>query len=103
MPARVQEMLALTTAAPDTSRPERIKLPVIELRRGERAQVQSTEMPAADAELLRAMGLREGAQIRVCRMGHPCIVELCDERCGTGCRIGIAQDLAARVMVCREG
>ena len=76
-----------------------VHLPVLELRRGDCARVASADLPREDAAVLRAMGLRDGARIRVCRLGRPCILELCDERCGTGCRIGLARELAARLMV----
>lgn len=89
-------------AAHHATSADRIHLPVLQLRRGDHARVQSTIMSHEDAELLRAMGLRDGARIRVCRLGKPCVLELCDERCGTGCRIGLDADLAARLMVSRE-
>ncbi|MCA9293033.1 MAG: ferrous iron transport protein A [Phycisphaerales bacterium] len=92
----------MTTIAAQSARPERINLPVLQLRRGDRARVHSADLPAEDLELLRAMGLRTGARIRVCRLGKPCILELCDERCGTGCRIGLDAGLAARLMVSLE-
>ncbi len=64
-----------------------------------------------DAMLLRAMGLRPNATIRVCRLGEPCIVEVIPSRAGEGtqcsrvdcrCRIGLAYLLAQRVMVAVE-
>ena len=52
----------------------------------------AAEVPA-DAELLRAMGLREGLSIRICRAGEPCIVEV------DGTRLGIAREMSAGVQV----
>lgn len=55
--------------------------------------------------MLRAMGMKPGAMVRVCRAGEPCIVEVLAPRgggpCGCDCstRIGLAKDLAMRVMV----
>jgi hypothetical protein len=58
--------------------------------------------------LLRAMGLRPNAAIRICRLGEPTIVEVLPSRPGEGnrcarpdcrCRIGLAWTLAQRVMV----
>lgn len=60
-----------------------------------------------DAELLRAMGLRPRARVRVCKRGEPCIVEVLagcghdgggmDDACS--CRIGLAGSLARLVMI----
>lgn len=58
-----------------------------------------------DTTMVRAMGMRPGAMVRVCRAGEPCIVEVLAPRgggpCGCDCstRIGLAKDLAMRVMV----
>ncbi|MDX2148241.1 MAG: FeoA family protein [Planctomycetota bacterium] len=55
-----------------------------------------------DAALLRAMGLRVDAVVRVCRVGEPCIVEVLyrSERCGEcTCRLGLSRPLAEQVMV----
>lgn len=59
----------------------------------------------SDAAMLRAMGMKPGASVRVCRAGEPCIVEVLPPSgggpCGCDCstRIGLAKDLAMRVMV----
>lgn len=53
----------------------------------------------ADAALLRAMGLRRDARVRLCRRGEPCIVSILDPSAGEGCRIGLARLLAGRVVV----
>lgn len=55
-----------------------------------------------DAALLRAMGLRVNALVRVCRLGEPCIVEVlardgCTASCGA--RIGLARSLARQVLI----
>lgn len=58
-----------------------------------------------DASMLRAMGLKPNSMVRVCRAGEPCIVEVLTPRgggpCGCDCstRLGLAKDLAQRVMV----
>ena len=70
------------------------------MRVGECGLICETCLSDADAAMLRAMGLRPQARIRVCRLGEPCIVEvlaLTDGGCG--CRIGLARPLAARIMV----
>jgi hypothetical protein len=64
-------------------------------------------MDPCDAALLRAMGLRPNATVRLCRLGEPCIVEVLngasEDGCrGTGgcwCRIGLAKPLACAVVV----
>ena len=75
------------------------------LRAGQTAMVCQTSLDPGDAALLRAMGLRPLARIRVCRLGEPCIVEVlsgnetCGRKGGCVCRIGLARPLAERVMV----
>lgn len=59
-------------------------------------------MDQKDAAMLRAMGLRPQATVRLCRLGEPCIIEVMSagvEGCGDTCRIGLARTLADRVMV----
>lgn len=68
------------------------------LRPGEAGIVSGARLEAEDAALLRAMGLRPRARVRVCRTGEPCIVVVeCRE--GEGCRIGLARRLAQSLMV----
>lgn len=60
-----------------------------------------SELDGQDSELLRAMGLRPQARVRVCRLGEPCIVEVF---AGGGsaacrCRIGLSKPLARRVLM----
>jgi len=69
-----------------------------QLRQGERARVSGTTLEGEEAAVLRAMGLRPNASVRVCRMGEPCIVELRGAS-GACCRIGLARKLAACVIV----
>jgi Fe2+ transport system protein FeoA len=73
------------------------------LRPGQMGVVRGATLEAGDAAYLRAMGVRPAALVRVCRLGHPCIVEVVSggrECCGMGsCRIGLAKELAERVMV----
>ncbi|MGD9693568.1 MAG: ferrous iron transport protein A [Phycisphaerales bacterium] len=69
-----------------------------EMRVGERAVVCEARVNAEGAAVLRAMGLRPSASVRVCRAGEPCIVEI-GSACGMSCRIGLAKSLADRVLV----
>ncbi|MFO0830719.1 MAG: FeoA family protein [Phycisphaerales bacterium] len=81
-------------------------LPLASLKAGQVASVRETLVDAADAAYLRAMGLRPGSQVRVCRLGEPVIVEV--SGCGLagcangqvcGCRIGLSREIARKVMV----
>jgi Fe2+ transport system protein FeoA len=58
-------------------------------------------MDRKDAAMLRAMGLRPQATVRLCRLGEPCIIEVMsgEPSCSDSCRIGLARVLAERVMV----
>lgn len=59
----------------------------------------SADLPAADAELLAAMGLACNARVRLCRQGEPCIVRVLAGDGAGGCRIGLARPLAQRIVV----
>lgn len=74
------------------------RIPLQQLRKGQMGRIAPSQLPPEDADMLRAMGLRPDATVRVCRLGHTCIVEVCD-RLGGGCRIGLTRGLAERVMV----
>lgn len=72
------------------------------LKPGETARVCETCLDPADAAMLRAMGLRPNAVVRLCRLGEPCIVEVMASQAslsGCACRIGLAKLLAQRVLV----
>ncbi len=59
-------------------------------------------MEPRDAAMLRAMGMRPRCRVRMIRAGEPCIVEVLGinpATGGCGCRLGLARELAARVMV----
>lgn len=60
---------------------------------GSTATVVSPAATSHDAGLLRAMGLREGLPVRVCRAGSRCIVEV------AGTRLGLAREMTAGVKV----
>lgn len=76
----------------------RVSIPLTQLPRGTRGTVNPDNLDNADFATLRAMGLRPNATVEVCRLGQHCIVALTGA-CGGGCRIGIAKDLADKVMV----
>lgn len=80
------------------TRPKPASIPLTQLARGQRATVNTSDLDEQDAKVLRAMGLRPDASVQMCRLGEPCIVSL-SGACGGGCRIGLAKDIASRVMV----
>lgn len=70
------------------------------------ARVSETSLPPKDAAYLRALGLRPNAAVRLCRVGEPCILEILAVQPGSGpcgcdcaCRVGLARELAQRVLV----
>lgn len=78
--------------------------PLSALKAGQYGLVVACRVEGADAPILRAMGLIEGAVVRVCRAGQPTILALL---CHRGChcassRMGLARALADRVMVTEE-
>lgn len=73
-------------------------VPLTSLRRGQVATICSKALSPDDAAVLRSMGFRPSARIRMCRIGEPCIVVM-QCRCGDACRIGLAHTLARHVMV----
>jgi len=77
---------------------EQRSIPLTQLARGQRGRIECTDSDSDDCAVLRAMGLRPDASIQMCRLGEPCIIAL-SGACGGGCRIGLAKDIASRVMV----
>ncbi len=73
-------------------------VPLTQLTRGQSGRIECTQADPEDCSMLRAMGLRPDASIQMCRLGEPCIISLTGD-CGGGCRIGLAKDIASRVMV----
>ncbi len=74
------------------------RIPLTQLRSGEVGRVLTNQLDPKDAALLRAMGLRANAEVKLCRPGQPCIVSVVGAH-GACCRIGLAAPLAARVVV----
>lgn len=78
-----------------------IRLPLTQLKRGDRAVVEfdasevvPTGLSAEDREILRAMGLDERRAFTVCRAGRggPCIIQV------EATRLGLSPELARRIM-----
>ena len=80
--------------APTVSDPLPIRLPLTQLKRGDRAMVADSSLSDEDRAVLRAMGLDERCTFTVCRAsaGGPCIIQL------DATRLGLSPDLAKRIM-----
>ncbi|MBT8486480.1 MAG: ferrous iron transport protein A [Phycisphaerales bacterium] len=57
-------------------------VPLCTLRRGTRAIVARTQLDDESCDLLCAMGMTERCELRVCRSGEPCIVQVNNTRLG---------------------
>lgn len=77
-------------------------VPLAHLRVGQTAVICQKNLASDEQEVLRAMGLRRDARIRVCRSGEPCIVAV-QTGGAEACRIGLARPLAAKVLVQQVG
>lgn len=76
--------------------PEDRRIPLTQLRRGQRAIVDCstlTHLPEEDRCLLRAMGMYDRCTVRVCRPGTPCIVQV------DSTRLGLSGTVARRILV----
>jgi Fe2+ transport system protein FeoA len=71
---------------------EPIRVPLTQLKRGERAIVDLKDLASEDSKLLAAMGLEHACEVRVCRAGTPCIVQV------EATRLGISADVAAKII-----
>ncbi len=76
------------------SSPTPLKLPLTQLKRGDRAMVASTTLSEDDKVTLRAMGLDETCEFTVCRAGTggPCIIQI------DAMRLGLSPLLAQRIL-----
>jgi len=64
-----------------------------QLRDGERARLHAADLCCEDCDLLNAMGLTDQCELRVCRIGEPCIVQV------NATRLGISSTLARKIIV----
>lgn len=72
------------------------RIPLTQLLRGQRAVIDSESLKTlaeADRCLLRAMGIHESCELKVCKAGAPCIIEV--ERT----RVGLCGSVASKVFV----
>ena len=91
-----------SAAVPDGSGPSPIILtrerafvpvPLNQLRPGDRARMHPDGLKCESCDLLNAMGLTDRCELRVCKVGEPCIVQVNETR------VGISSRLAREIMV----
>ncbi|MCE2875533.1 MAG: ferrous iron transport protein A [Planctomycetaceae bacterium] len=79
-----------------TPQPERPRIPLTQLGRGQRARLDAgcmSGLPEHDQCLLRAMGVHEHCELRVCKPGEPCIIQV--ERT----KVGLSGPVANQLLV----
>lgn len=71
-----------------------VRLPLTQLKRGDRAVVASSDLSDEDRAVLKAMGLDERCAFTVCRASKngPCIIQL------DATRLGLSPELAQRIL-----
>jgi len=76
--------------------PAPVRIPLTQLRKGQRAIVDCAQiegLPEGDRCLLHAMGMHHECEVKVCRPGTPCIVQI------DSTRLGISGDVARKILV----
>jgi Fe2+ transport system protein FeoA len=68
-------------------------IPLCELRIGDTARVHRTNVDATVARFLRAVGLTNTSEFRLCKAGEPCIIQV------RSTRIGLSRAVADRIFV----
>lgn len=71
------------------------------MRVGDTGRVCGGRLDNDDRDMLRALGLRPDARVRLARVGEPCIVQVLGKH-GCSCRIGLARPLAERVIIAMD-
>ena len=74
-----------------------VSVPLTQLTQGQSAMLESSTLPDLETDELRAMGLRPECELKVCKMGEPCIVTVGPG--AGGCRIALAKKLADQLHV----
>lgn len=73
-------------------------VPLSTLRPGSRATVCERRVACDECEVLAAMGLTDACELRVCRSGSPCIVQIASTR------LGLSAAVARNILVrCADG
>lgn len=68
-------------------------IPLSALAIDECARLHTAQVPAEARHALRALGLTDGATLRVCKQGEPCVVQV------RSTRIGITRRIAQAILV----
>lgn len=68
-------------------------IPLTKLAVGRRAHVHQADLDAATARFLRAIGLTSTAELRLCKKGEPCIIQV------RSTRIGLSKMVARKISV----
>ncbi len=64
---------------------------------GSLARLHEARLDPQSAGLLRALGLSSARELRLCKAGEPCIVQV------GSTRIGVSRDVASRILVIPNG
>lgn len=68
-------------------------IPLRQLGKGNLGQLHAMDLCCEDCEILQAMGMTDQCQIRMCRRGSSCIVQI------NGTRLGVCSSYADRILV----
>ncbi|PHQ82756.1 MAG: hypothetical protein COB69_00800 [Phycisphaera sp.] len=90
-----QQVYTVGVIVTEPTRTKPIRL--TQLAQGQSARLDSSSLPDIQTEELRAMGLGPECELRVCKMGEPCIIWLGSG--AGGCRIALAKKLADHLHV----
>jgi Fe2+ transport system protein FeoA len=85
--------LKIATPMPldDQDSPQPVRLS--DLRIGETARVHQADVDVGVARFLRAVGLTNASQLRLCKAGEPCIIQV------RSTRIGLSRSVAGKIFV----
>jgi len=72
-----------------TTRP----IPLCELQVGQPARLHAVDLDDGAAGLLDALGLTSDSELRLCKRGEPCIVQV------GGTRLGVSASVACHILV----
>jgi Fe2+ transport system protein FeoA len=75
--------------AGETSTP----IPLTDLAVGGTARLHAADIDRSVIRLLRALGLTQSAELRLCKTGEPCIIQV------RATRIGLSREIADRILV----
>lgn len=80
---------------PNSSPPSAARQPIAlcDLRVGDSARFARSEVDEATAQFLRIVGLTHASELRLCKNGDPCIIQV------RATRIGLSSTVARRVFV----